>query len=124
MTTIYGLGILAGCFIIGQLIGLGLGSLLGIEANVGGVGFAMLFLILMGDWLKRKSIFQISTNTGIEFWNAMYIPIIVAMSAAQDVKGALSSGYIAILVGIIPTGAMILLIPFLTKMARKKSIKL
>lgn len=124
MTTIYGLGILAGCFIMGQLIGLGLGSLLGIEANVGGVGFAMLFLILIGDWLKQKNIFQISTNTGIEFWNAMYIPIIVAMSATQDVKGALSSGYIAILVGIIPTGAMILLIPFLTKMARKKSIKL
>lgn len=124
MTTIYGLGILAACFIMGQLIGLGLGSLLGIEANVGGVGFAMLFLILIGDWLKQKSIFQISTNTGIEFWNAMYIPIIVAMSATQDVKGALSSGYIAILVGIIPTGAMILLIPFLTKMARKKTIEL
>lgn len=124
MTTIYGLGILAGCFIMGQLIGLGLGSLLGIEANVGGVGFAMLFLILIGDWLKQKNIFQISTNTGIEFWNAMYIPIIVAMSATQDVKGALSSGYIAILVGIIPTGAMILLIPFLTKMALRNSIKL
>lgn len=109
---------------MGQLIGLGLGSLLGIEANVGGVGFAMLFLILLGDWLKQKNIFQISTNTGIEFWNAMYIPIIVAMSATQDVKGALSSGYIAILVGIIPTGAMILLIPFLTKMALRNSIKL
>ena len=39
---------------------------------------------------------------GVTFWDAMYIPIIVAMSATQNVKVGLSSGHVAILVGIIP----------------------
>ncbi len=38
---IYGVAILAGSFMLGQMIGEMLGSWLGIDANVGGVGFAM-----------------------------------------------------------------------------------
>lgn len=36
---IYGVGLLAFCFLVGQFIGESLGRILGIEANVGGVGF-------------------------------------------------------------------------------------
>jgi|GEM_PF-4558671 len=38
---IYGVAILAGCYLAGQFIGEMLGSALGIGGNVGGVGFAM-----------------------------------------------------------------------------------
>ena len=47
--TIYGLGILAACFLAGQLLGEMLGRLIGIDANVGGVGFAMILLIVANE---------------------------------------------------------------------------
>jgi malonate transporter MadL subunit len=110
--TIYGLGLLAGCFIIGQLLGEWLGRLLHIDANVGGVGFAMLLFILLKEWLSRKH-FNLSTSIqGVAFWDAMYIPIIVAMSATQNVK---------VLVGIIPVLCLILLVPVLSKAIKHKS---
>ena len=43
---IYGVALLAGCFMVGNLIGDMLGVVLGVKANIGGVGLAMLFLIL------------------------------------------------------------------------------
>ena len=44
---IYGLLIMGLCAIVGNVLGYLLGGLLGISANVGGVGFAMLFLVLV-----------------------------------------------------------------------------
>ena len=85
--TIYGLGILAACFLAGQLLGEMLGRLIGIDANVGGVGFAMILLILANDKLIRKNLLPPATQQGILFWSAMYIPVIVAMSATQNVVG-------------------------------------
>lgn len=119
--TIYGVGLLAGCFIIGQLLGEWLGRLLHIDANVGGVGFAMLLFILLKEWLSRKH-FNLSTSIqGVAFWDAMYIPIIVAMSATQNVKVGLSSGHVAILVGIIPVLCLIWLVPVVAKAIKHKS---
>ena len=43
---IYGVALLSACLVAGMLIGEGLGIALGVEANVGGVGIAMLFLVL------------------------------------------------------------------------------
>jgi malonate transporter MadL subunit len=51
--TIYGVAILAGSYIIGLLLGETLGSLLNINANVGGVGFAMFLLMFASDWMNR-----------------------------------------------------------------------
>ena len=42
---IYGVALLAGCYMAGNLIGDVLGMALGVNANIGGVGFAMLLLI-------------------------------------------------------------------------------
>ena len=44
---IYGVALLAGCYMAGNVIGDVLGALLGVKANIGGVGFAMLFLIII-----------------------------------------------------------------------------
>jgi malonate transporter MadL subunit len=49
---IYGVALLALCLLAGLFTGELLGQLIGVEANVGGVGIAMLLLILVGDWLR------------------------------------------------------------------------
>jgi malonate transporter MadL subunit len=121
---IYGVAILAFSYIVGQLFGEVLGNLLGINANVGGVGFSMILLMILTDWLRKSELFNLNTQNGIQFWNQMYIPIIVAMSATQNVKLALSSGLITLLVGIIPVIICFIAIPFLSKFIHKSEIEL
>ena len=121
--TIYGLGILAACFLAGQLLGEILGRLIGIDANVGGVGFAMILLIVVNDKLIRRNLLPAATQQGILFWSAMYIPVIVAMSATQNVVGAFSGGLMAVVAGTIPTAAMFFLIPVLSRIRQKKDKK-
>ncbi|MEA5405823.1 malonate transporter subunit MadL [Arcicella sp. DC2W] len=115
---IYGVGILAFCYVVGQIFGEFIGKLIGVNANVGGVGFAMILLIFINDWLKKKNYLDISTEKGITFWSQMYIPIVVAMSAIQNVKVAVSSGFIAILAGIVPVLICLVAIPFLSKLSK------
>lgn len=117
---VYGVALLAGCFIIGQIVGQVLGRILNIDANVGGVGFAMLLLIFLQQWMHKKSWFSPEMDSGINFWNKMYIPVIVAMSSIQNVKAAFSSGLVAILSGIIPTVICFLLIPAIMKVSRNR----
>ncbi|OIN59749.1 malonate transporter subunit MadL [Arsenicibacter rosenii] len=116
---IYGVAILAFCYITGQLAGEFLGKALGIDANVGGVGFAMLLLILINDWFAKKGGPDKLTENGIQFWSQMYIPIVVAMSATQNVKVAVSSGLIALLAGILPVLLCLAMIPVLAKLTKK-----
>ncbi len=118
---IYGVALLAACFLAGRMIGEWLGQLIGIEANVGGVGFSMILLILVTQWLHHKDRLKLQTETGILFWSNLYIPVIVAMSAIQDVNGAISSGMIAVLAGIIPTAVCFLLVPRLAQMSQRKA---
>jgi malonate transporter MadL subunit len=120
---IYGVAILAFSYIIGQLLGELLGNWLGINANVGGVGFSMILLMILTDWLRKRDLFALPTQSGIQFWNQMYIPIIVAMAATQNVKLALSSGSITILVGIIPVIICFAAIPFLAKFIQKSDVE-
>lgn len=119
--TIYGVGILAACFICGQLLGDLLGRFININANVGGVGFAMLLLIGANEWLNKKKFLSDSTLGGVQFWSNMYLPVIVAMSATQNVSGAATAGYVAIAAGILPVMGMILLIPVLRKLSTPKN---
>ena len=44
---IYGVALLSVSLIFGMLIGEALGVMLGVDANVGGVGIAMLFLVCL-----------------------------------------------------------------------------
>ncbi len=44
---IYGVALLSGCLLVGMLAGEVFGVLLGVSANVGGVGIAMLLLVLL-----------------------------------------------------------------------------
>jgi hypothetical protein len=115
---IYGVALLAACFLIGQIMGDFLGKIFHLTGNLGGVGFAMLILVLGNDYFKKNKLIPTETENGILFWSTMYIPVVVAMSAAQNVKAALSGGWLAILVGIFATIACYLLIPVLNKFAK------
>jgi malonate transporter MadL subunit len=118
---IYGVGILALCFLIGHIVGDYLGKLFHLTGNLGGVGFAMLLLVVSNDYFKRNNLIPKETEQGILFWSTMYIPVVVAMSATQNVKAALSGGGLAILVGIFATIACYALIPLINKLAHKKN---
>ncbi len=119
---IYGVAILAGCYLLGQLIGSLLGVWLGIGGNVGGVGFAMVFLILANDQLRKRELLETKSEQGILFWSAMYIPIVVAMSATQNVKAAVSGGWVAIFAAVAVTLICFILVPVLSRIGQKRSI--
>lgn len=118
---IYGVALLAGCYLTGQILGNGLGVLLGIGGNVGGVGFGMLFLLLINTKLESGDTPVVETKAGILFWTSMYIPVIIAMSATQNVKAALSGGWVAVLAGIVATIVCFFLVPAITKLSRERA---
>ena len=64
---IYGVALLAFCFLLGKLIGSLLGQIMQINGDMGGVGFAMLFLILGNAYFKRKGWMVAETQNGILF---------------------------------------------------------
>ena len=111
---IYGVALLAGCYLVGNLIGDVLGALLGVSANIGGVGFAMLLLIIISAWAQKKGLMKAPEEQGIKWWSAMYIPVVVAMSSIQNVAAALSGGVVAILSGVLAVAVCFLLIPVLS----------
>lgn len=95
--TIYGVALLALCTLAGNLLGEALGHALGVQANVGGVGIAMLLLIAARVALTRRGWLDSGTLSGVAFWGALYIPIVVAMAASQNVVAAASGGMIAVI---------------------------
>jgi malonate transporter MadL subunit len=111
--TIYGTALLAGCLLAGQLLGRLLGMLLGIDANVGGVGIGMLLLILVTSKLQGTGRLPAAAQGGILFWASIYIPVVVAMAASLDVRGALSRGTVAIGAGLAAAALGFAMVPFL-----------
>jgi malonate transporter MadL subunit len=99
----------------GTLIGDLLGAVMGIDANVGGVGFAMLLLIFITDYLRKDLRLNHTSQHGIAFWSAMYIPIVVAMAAQQNVVGALSGGPVAVLAGVLAVVVSFALVPVISR---------
>ncbi|OAK58089.1 malonate carrier protein [Variovorax paradoxus] len=94
---IYGTALLALCHLLGIFLGDLLGQALGVKTNVGGVGIAMLLLITARIYMHRKGILPKLTELGVEYWGAMYIPVVVAMAAQQDMVSALRGGPVALL---------------------------
>ncbi len=90
--TIYGVTLLAICTLIGIFLGDLLGLALHVKSNVGGVGLAMVLLIAARVWLERKGRLSPGIKLGVEFWGSIYIPIVVAMAAQQNVVAAVSGG--------------------------------
>jgi malonate transporter MadL subunit len=119
---IYGVSLLAACFLIGKFLGNFLGKIMNINADVGGVGFSMIILILTSIYLRKKGWLIPETEKGVLFWSSIYIPIIVAMAATLNVKGAVSGGLVAILAGIITTIFCMMLVPVLSRIGSRDKI--
>jgi malonate transporter MadL subunit len=116
---IFGVAFLALCTLAGIFVGELLGKLIGVPANVGGVGIAMVLLILLGSYLKKRGLFKADSEQGVKFWSAVYIPIVVAMAAQQNVYGALSGGPMAILAGVAAVAVAFALVPVLDRIGKK-----
>ena len=119
---IYGTALLAACVLIGLFIGDLLGVAIGVKANVGGVGFAMMLLIFASEALRRKNLLPQPTREGVQFWSAIYIPVVVAMAAQQNVVAALKGGPAAILAGFLAVVVSFALIPVIERIGKEKPV--
>jgi malonate transporter MadL subunit len=117
---IYGSALLALCLLTGLTVGRLIGALLGVDADIGGVGIAMILLILGCDASQRRGLMKAPTESGIVFWGQMYVPIVVAMAASQNVRGALSGGVMAALAGLSGVGLCFALVAVLARKGRKE----
>jgi len=93
----FGTALLAVCYLLGIVAGDALGILIGVKANVGGVGFAMILLIASLHFAHTRGVMTVGAERGVTFWAALYIPVVVAMSATQNVVVAFKSGIVAVL---------------------------
>lgn len=114
---IYGTAILAICHLLGDYLGNTLGMVLGVKANVGGVAISMILLILSKELLAKKGYLPQVTQFGVLYWSGMYIPIVVAMSAGQNVIAALSGGMLGLIVSIASLIGTVLVIRYLNRIS-------
>lgn len=119
---VYGVALLSVCLILGMLIGETLGVLLGVDANVGGVGIAMLFLVFASNSEKFQTLTQDAAGSGIKFWSAMYIPIVVAMAARQNVAAAVDGGVLALVAGVAAVVVSFALVPVISKLGSSPQV--
>lgn len=112
---IYGVALLAGCMFVGSLLGNLLGLWTGIGSDIGGVGFSMLFLLILTNSPKVNAIMPKDYEKGLNFWKEMFIPVIVAMSASQNVIQALDGGVLALTAGLGVVIVAFLLVPVFNK---------
>ena len=76
----------------------------------------------LGNFLKFHPIcpvcgLKFEKETGF-FWSAMYIPVVVAMAAKQNVIAAISGGPVAILAGFCAVVLSFIMIPLISKLNR------
>ena len=112
---VYGTALLALCHLTGLFLGDLLGVAIGVKSNVGGVGIAMLMLIFLKIYLHNKRLMPKETEAGVGFWGAMYIPVVVAMAANQNVVAALKGGPVALLSAIAAAAACACVIAALSR---------
>ena len=117
---IYSLVTLSLCMLLGKYIGNCFGALVGINADVGGVGFAILLLLFVGNnkffSFARKNAF----TQGMQFWKQMYMPVVVAMAASQNVYRMLTSVMVAIIGGAAAVAFPFLLLYILHKSEERR----
>ena len=115
---IYGTALLSICLICGLVVGKLIGMAIGIDANVGGVGIAMLLLIVASGRLQASGLLAKPTQNGVRFWSSIYIPIVVAMAASQNVRAAVSGGAIAIFAGVVVVIVSFALVPLINRLGQ------
>ena len=117
---IYGIALLGICTLLGLLLGDWLGLIFGVDANVGGIGIAMLLLMYFSNTSTAKFNLGNISEKGITFWSSIYIPIVVAMAAKQNVIGALYGGLMALIAGIVVVSISFLFVPLISNFKNNK----
>ena len=117
---IYGIALLGICTLIGLFAGQLLGSWFGIDANVGGIGIAMLLLMYFSNTSNAHFKIGDMSEKGITFWSMIYIPIVVAMAAKQNVIGAIDGGFMALFAGIFAVLVSFIFIPIISNFEKNK----
>ena len=118
---IYGVALLSGCMLVGSFIGNVLGLLTGLNSDIGGVGFAMLLLLVVTNSKKLSAKIPEGYEKGLNFWQTMFIPVIIAMTASQNVVKALDGGILALAAGLGVVIVSFLLVPVFNKFTSKSS---
>ncbi len=118
---IYGVATLAACMLLGTLMGTVFGDLIGAGTEIGGVGFSMLLLIFVTNSKKLAFTQKPAFAQGMNFWKAMFIPVVIAMTATQNVFQMLSSSIVAIAAGAAAVGFSYLMLYVLHKLDQKKA---
>jgi malonate transporter MadL subunit len=75
----------------------------------------MLLLILACNVPRLRFLVSGVSAGGITFWSAMYIPIVVAMAARQNVAGAMDGGILALVAGVSAVVVSFALIPLISR---------
>ena len=117
---IYGVATLSACMLLGTLIGTVFGDLIGAGTEIGGVGFAMLLLIFVTNSKKLKFTQKPAFVQGLQFWKAMFIPVVIAMTASQNVFHMMSSSIVALAAGAAAVGFSFFMLYVLHVMDEKK----
>ena len=117
---IYGAATLAGCMLVGTLIGTVFGNLIGAATEIGGVGFAMLLLIFITNSPKLKFTQKPAFIQGMSYWKAMFMPAVIAMTACQNVFSMLSSSIVAIAAGAAAVGFSFFMLYLLHVISERK----
>ena len=119
---IFGTALLAVCYLAGVFVGEAIAALIGVKANVGGVGIAMIFLIAAQHFMRKRGWFPEQTERGVTFWAMLYIPVVVAMAATQNVLVAAKAGPVALLSAAGAFGLCVLFISFINRIIERAHI--
>ena len=117
---IYSLVALALCMLLGKYIGTCFGTLVGINADVGGVGFAILLLLFVNNCKWFPFAKKPDFTQGKNFWKKQYMPVVAAMAASQNVYRMLTSGMVAIVGGTAAVAFPFLLLYILHKREERR----
>lgn len=122
MGVMLGTALLAVCYLVGIVAGDALGTAIGVKANVGGVGFAMILLIASLHVLHKRGAVTGATERGFTFWAALYIPVVVAMSATQNVLVAFKSGIVAVLGAAVTVAVCVGMIAVINRIIHRRGV--
>ena len=123
---IYGTALLSLCLlaglIIGKLLGWAVSEFFGLDVgftpNLGGVGIAMLLLIVFSEKMQRVGRLKPPSEQGILFWSSIYIPVVIAMAASQNVLKALKGGWAAVIAGALAVVVCFALVPAISRLGQ------
>ncbi len=113
---IYGTTVISISLFLGTLIGDILGKITGIDSNIGGVGFAMIILLVITGYILPTEKMRADTKAGLQFWQGMYVPVVIAMSSSQNMFSAITAGPLAILGGLLAVALGFALLPLINKL--------